>query len=44
VADRPRQIAPEVDPRETVSAIRTLTGLGDSTLVAGQSIVVPLSR
>lgn len=39
-----RAIAPEVDPRETVSAIRTLNGLGDSTLVAGQSIVVPLSR
>ena len=38
------EIAPGVDPRETVSAIRSLNGLGDTTVVAGQSIVVPVSR
>lgn len=37
------EIAPGVDPRETVSAIRSLNGLGDTTVVAGQSIVVPVS-
>lgn len=39
-----RSIAPGVDPRETVSLIRSLNGLGDTTVVAGQSIVVPVSR
>ena len=34
-------IAPGADPRETVSLIRDLNGLGDSTVVPGQSIVVP---
>lgn len=34
-------IAPGVDPRETISLIRSLNGLGDRTVVAGQSIVVP---
>lgn len=36
-----RQVAPLADPRETVLAIRELNGLGDSTVVAGQSIIVP---
>ena len=36
-----RAIAPGADPRETVSLIRDLNGLGDSTVVPGQSIVVP---
>ena len=35
-------IAPDVDPRATVTAIRELNGLGDSTVIAGQSIVVPV--
>jgi hypothetical protein len=34
-------IAPQSDPRETVIAIRELNGLGESTVVPGQSIVVP---
>ena len=34
-------IAPQADPRATVMAIRALNGLGDSTVVAGQSIVIP---
>ena len=37
-------IAPGVDPRETISLIRNLNGLGDTTVVAGQSIVVPAFR
>lgn len=37
-----RSIAPQSDPRETVIAIRELNGLGDSTVKAGQSIVVPV--
>ena len=39
-----RAIAPGVDPRETVSLIRSLNSLGETTVVAGQSIVVPVSR
>jgi nucleoid-associated protein YgaU len=39
-----KAVAPQADPRETVSLIRDLNGLGDSTLVAGQSIIVPISR
>ena len=37
-----QQIAPALDPREVVTAIRALNGLGDSTVIAGQSIVVPV--
>ena len=37
-----RTIAPRNDPRETVMAIRDLNGLGESTVKAGQSIVVPV--
>lgn len=36
-----RAIAPEVDPRETVSAIRTLNGLGDSTWWPGSPSSFP---
>ncbi len=39
-----KAVAPQADPRETVSLIRELNGLGDSTLVAGQSIIVPVTR
>lgn len=35
-------IAPQADPRETVTTIRELNGLGDTTVVPGQSIVVPV--
>jgi hypothetical protein len=38
-----KAVAPQADPRETVTAIRELNGLGDSTVVAGQSIVVPVT-
>jgi hypothetical protein len=41
VADRPAD-RPALDPREVVTAIRALNGLGDSTVIAGQSIVVPV--
>jgi nucleoid-associated protein YgaU len=34
-------IAPQADPRETVTLIRELNGLGESAIVPGQSIVVP---
>jgi len=37
-----KDIAPQADPRETVTTIRELNGLGDTTVVPGQSIVVPL--
>jgi hypothetical protein len=33
--------APGVDPRELVTAIRAINDLGESTVVAGQSILVP---
>jgi len=36
------RIAPGADPREVVTTIRELNGLGDTTIVAGQSIVVPV--
>jgi hypothetical protein len=35
-------IAPDSDPRDVVTVIRELNGLGDSTVAAGQSIVVPI--
>jgi hypothetical protein len=38
-----KTVAPDADPRETVTTIRELNGLGDSTLIAGQSIVVPVA-
>lgn len=37
-----QDIAPQADPRETVTTIRDLNGLGDTTVVPGQSIVVPI--
>ncbi len=39
-----KAIAPNSEPRETVSLIRDLNGLGDATVVAGQSIVVPVTH
>lgn len=36
-------IAPQADPRETVTTIRELNGLGDGPVVPGQSIVVPVT-
>ena len=38
-----RQIAPSADPREVVSTIRELNGLGETTVAAGQSVVVPVA-
>ena len=35
-------IAPQADPRETVTLIRELNGLGDAAVMPGQSIVVPV--
>ena len=35
-------IAPETDPRETVTRIRDLNGLGDRPVRAGESLVVPV--
>jgi hypothetical protein len=37
-------IAPSADPRETVTVIRELNGLGDAPVVPGQSIVVPIAE
>lgn len=36
-----QQIAPGADPREVVTSIRDLNGLGDTPVVPGQSLVVP---
>ena len=36
-------IAPQADPRETVTVIRELNGLGEAAVVPGQSIVVPVT-
>jgi hypothetical protein len=36
-----KAVAPQADPRETITTIRELNGLGDATVIAGQSIVVP---
>lgn len=36
-----RQVAPEADPRATLTAIRELNGLGSDTVVPGQALVVP---
>ncbi len=37
-----KAVAPQADPRETLTAIRELNGIGDATVVAGQSIIVPV--
>ena len=36
-------VAPQADPRETVTLIRELNGLGEAAVMPGQSIVVPVS-
>ena len=36
-------VAPDADPRATITTIRELNGLGDQPLVPGQSIVVPVT-
>jgi len=36
-------IAPQADPRETVTLIRELNGLDESAVVPGQSIIVPVT-
>ena len=36
-------IAPDADPRETVTLIRELNALGEAAVVPGQSIVVPVT-
>jgi hypothetical protein len=38
-----KAIAPQTDPRATVTLLRELNGLGDSVVVPGQSIVVPVA-
>lgn len=38
-----QSIAPNADPRETVTRIRELNGLGDAPVLPGQSIVVPVT-
>ncbi len=35
------QVAPNSDPRETIYKIKQMNGLSDSSLIAGQGIVVP---
>lgn len=37
-----KAVVPGLDPREAVTLIRELNGLDSSTVVAGQSIVVPV--
>ena len=39
-----QRIAPEADPRATVTAIRELNGLGGAPVVAGQTVIVPLGH
>ena len=39
-----RAVAPDADPRETVATIRSLNSLPDSGVVAGESIIVPVSH
>jgi LysM repeat protein len=36
-------VAPTADPRETIALIRDLNGMQGSTVVPGQSVVVPIS-
>jgi LysM repeat protein len=38
-----QQIAPQADPRATITVIRELNGLGESAVVPGQAIIVPTS-
>lgn len=38
-----KAVAPGADPRETVLTIRELNGLPDSSVVPGQSLVVPVT-
>jgi LysM repeat protein len=38
-----QEIAPQSDPRATITAIRELNGLGEQAVVPGQSIIVPTS-
>jgi hypothetical protein len=37
------EVAPAADPRETIAVIRDLNGMQDSTVVPGQSVVVPIT-
>jgi LysM repeat protein len=37
------EVAPGADPRAVITLIRSLNGLGNSAIVAGQSIVVPVT-
>ena len=37
-----RELAPGIDPRDVVTQIRALNGLGSAPVEAGQSIVVPV--
>jgi len=37
-----RRIAPTADPREVVTEIRSLNGLGSTPVIAGQSVLVPV--
>lgn len=36
-----REVAPQADPRATLTAIRELNGLGGDTVVPGQALIVP---
>lgn len=36
-----QQVAPQADPRATITAIRELNGLGGQAVVPGQAIIVP---
>ncbi len=37
------EVAPAADPRETIALIRDLNGMQGSTVVPGQSLVVPIA-
>lgn len=37
------EVAPAADPRETLAVIRDLNGMQGSTVVPGQSVVVPIT-
>jgi nucleoid-associated protein YgaU len=38
------RVAPDADPRDTVSRIMALNGLRDARVLAGQDLVVPAAR
>lgn len=38
-----QDVAPQADPRATITTIRELNGLAEGTVVPGQSIIVPTS-